>query len=228
MGREYSDLFQGKSIIGMVHLSGMGTMKIDRALEELDIYERCGVAGAIIENYCKDATAKDVEDVLKRIEDTKRGVVIGVNVLGNTPLGFKIADNYGAKFVQVDNVHEDGLDLHRLAYPKLVVLGGVGFKYVPDTGNPLEEDIEQGMRRCDAIVTTGSDTGVETPIEKLAKFRMMMGDFPFIVGAGVNAENVTEQLTYTNGAIVGSSFKPDKNTEVEVNENLVRKLMEII
>jgi predicted TIM-barrel enzyme len=41
-----------KNIIGMIHLSGdTTTSKIDTALKEIEIYEKHGLSGTIIENY---------------------------------------------------------------------------------------------------------------------------------------------------------------------------------
>ncbi len=38
-----------------------------------------------------------------------------------------------------------------------------------------------------------------TPTEKLEEFKKMLEDFPLIVGAGVNLDNIHEQLRITDG-----------------------------
>jgi predicted TIM-barrel enzyme len=38
-----------KSIIGMIHLSSI--IPVERAIEEVKIYEDCGLQGIIVENY---------------------------------------------------------------------------------------------------------------------------------------------------------------------------------
>ena len=86
----------------------------------------------------------------------------------------------------------------------------------------------EGISRCEAIVTTGSGTGIETPRDKLERFRSHLGYFPLIVGAGVNAENVKEQLAIADGAIVGSYFKPQGDTGQPVDRERVRELMTIV
>ena len=66
---------------------------------------------------------------------------------------------------------------------RAAVLGGVCFKYQPVcSGRTLEEDLQLGMQRCDAIVVTGEDTGRPTPPDKLYAFREIVGDFPLVVG----------------------------------------------
>ena len=144
---------------------------------------------------------------------------------------------YGAGFVQFDTIQaSDGSaeNNHRFneekylerrdRYPEIVVLGGVRFKYIPLTGRSLEEDIIEGISRCEAIVTTGSGTGIETPTEKLRMFKRIMGDFPLVVGAGVNDKNVREQLEVAEAAIIGSYFKGG-NTSDRVSRGLVKKFV---
>ncbi|MCX6751044.1 MAG: membrane biogenesis protein, partial [Candidatus Pacearchaeota archaeon] len=113
-------------------------------------------------------------------------------------------------------------------HQSIAILGGVGFKYIPSTGNPLEQDLEEARPRCEAIVTTGSGTGKETPINKLAQYKKLLGDYPLIVGAGVNKNNAREQLKITDGAIIGSYFKPLGNTFLPIDREKVREIMDIV
>ena len=219
-----------KPIIGMIHLAGDNSKEIlNNALGELTIYQEEGVNGAIIENY--HGSPEDVERVLKY---SQRGfdIVRGVNILGS-PYAFRLANQFGAKFIQFDNIQTNELivdiyDPLKQEFPDIAVLGGVGFKYTPDTGNPLEEDLAEAKQRCEAIVTTGSGTGMETPLEKLIKYKRELKDFPLIVGAGVTLENISAQLTIADGAIIGSYFKPDANTRLLVDRIKVRDLMTIV
>ena len=220
-----------KFIIGMIHLAGKNRNdKVKRALEELIIYEQEGVNGAIIEDY--HGNQEDVKKTLERSQG-KFNLVLGVNLLRNSYYGFKFAFDYGAKFVQFDSVKTGDLDLvlyerMRKEFPDIVVLGGVGFKYVPLTGNTLEFDLREGKSRCEAIVTTGDGTGIETPLEKLKQYKSLLGDFPLIVGAGVNLDNVCQQLDIVDGAIIGSYFKLQKDTQLPVDRKKVASLMKII
>ena len=92
----------------------------------------------------------------------------------------------------------------------------------------LEVDLAEAMPRCEAIVTTGSGTGIETPTQKLRDYKRLLGEFPLIVGAGVNLQNVYEQLQICDGAIVGSYFKPQGNTHLPIDRQLVRNLIDIV
>ncbi len=241
MNKNFYNLFgNGKIVLGMIHLAGKNSdEKLERALEEIKIYEDVGLDGAIVEDY--HGSLIDVEETLKVLyKNNSIKIKIGINTLKNPYLSFELADRYGADFVQFDTIQASAGDENnpkrfneklynslREKYPHICVFGGVRFKYIPPTGKTLEEDILDGISKCDAIVTTGSGTGIETPIEKLRDFRKIMKDFPLIVGAGVNNRNAVEQIKITNGIIAGSYFK-NYNTEAEVEREYVQKLVDLI
>ena len=215
----------------MIHLAGDSEQeKINRALEEISIFEEEGIVGALIEDY--RGFPEDVINTLEEVSKRKTNLVLGINILRNPYSGFQIASEFGAKFIQFDSVQEKDLDLEkynklRKRYPNIVVLGGVRFKYTSLTGNSLERDLKEGISKCEAIVTTGEGTGIETPIKKLLGFRKALGDYPLISGAGINKENIKEQLSVVDGVIVGSYFK-DYNTFRKVDRMRVRELIQKI
>ncbi len=213
----------------MIHLAGRtSSEKIERARRELAIFERHGVNGAIVEDYHTN-NVLDVMSALEELAKKKKTITLGVNLLQDPQVSFSLADEFGAAFVQLDTVlgPEDIYIEERNVYPDIAVLGGVRFKYTSSTGNSLEQDLEVGKSRCDAIVTTGSGTGIETPIAKLREFRQQLSDFPLIVGSGVNKDNAYEQLSLAGGAIVGNYLKGGDTTR-EVSENRVRNLMKVV
>ena len=233
MDRSFESLFNVKKpVIGMIHLAGRDSDdRVRRALEELRIYEGEGVDGAIVEDY-----HGSFSDVFRALEEADIGgfkIVRGANVLSSPYQAFKFVKESGGKFVQFDSVQTPDLNLEsydqtRRRHPDIAVLGGVGFKYTQPTGNSLEQDLAEAMTRCEGIVTTGDGTGIETPVEKLRDYKAIMGNFPLIVGAGVNLRNVAEQLQVGDGAIVGSYFKPDNNTHLPVDRARVKSLMDVV
>jgi predicted TIM-barrel enzyme len=232
MGRCFSQLFPAKKpIIGMLHLAGEDRQeKINRAIEEISIFEEEGISGVIVEDY--HGSAEDIAYALEEISKRGTKLILGVNILRNPYRGFRMASVFGAKFVQFDSVQTPDIDMNhynsmRDKYKDISVLGGVRFKYTHRTGNSLGYDLREARSRCEAIVTTGEGTGIETPIEKLREFRELLGDFPLIVGAGVNLHNVYEQLKITDGAIVGSFFK-DNDTSGKIIKGRVKDLMSIV
>lgn len=233
--------FNEKRILGMIHLS-QGTNYstiVDRALEEISIYEEEGLYGCIVENY--HGSVQDVENVLKALSKQKRSIKIGINILPNYyEKAFSLGDQYNVDFIQLDFVsgkyeRTEKIDIEHYLVSKNshkykpFILGGVWPKYyTPKAGSILADDIEDAVSifSCDGIVVTGAGTGKETPIDKIKSFgELINGRVPLIIGAGVDAWNVAEQLKYANGAIVGSCFKKAKRTQEMVNRKLVKEFM---
>ena len=239
LNNRFNEIFENTPILGMIHLAEKTKLeRLERALEEVVIYEEEGVDGVIVEDYHGDIF--DVKRLLFILDELKPGLKVGVNILDredfNDDISFDISKNHDVDFVQLDIVGGETLarDLDFEAYkkgkelcPDILVLGGVWFKYKPPAPNSvLQKDIKQGKERAEVIVTTGKGTGSETPIEKLVTFKEIMGKHPLFVGAGLDKDNVVEQLKVADGGIVGSCFKPNKDTTKKVDRELVRKFME--
>ncbi|HLD04643.1 MAG TPA: BtpA/SgcQ family protein [Candidatus Nanoarchaeia archaeon] len=228
----FSEVFPvPKPILGMIHLAGESP--IQRALEELAIFEEEGIDGAIIENY--HDSAEDVEETLRAAEGRFR-LTLGVNILLNEfDRAFVLASRYKGHFIQIDHVAgrytrgelpAESYQRIKREHPDIVVLGGVWPKYYqPVQGSDLKADLRKGMKRADAIVVTGEGTGKETPLKKIQEFRRVLGTHPLIIGAGLTPKNAYEQLRIADGAIVGSSLKPGGDTNAKVDKYLIRHLM---
>ena len=226
-----------KAVIGMIHLAGFTREEIDRrARREIGQMYGAGVDAVLVENYFGD-----VSDVIRTLEFLQADLPdrpYGVNILGDFASSYRLAQAYGAAFMQVDSIcghlkpAEDkkyAAEIARLRSDgkPVFVLGGVRFKYQPvRSGRSLEEDLRLGMERCDAIVVTGPGTGVNTDMKKILAFRDVLGDFPLFVGAGMTAETCRQQLGAADGAIVGSYFKAEGRTEREVDPERLRLFME--
>jgi predicted TIM-barrel enzyme len=237
--------FKNKEIIGMIHLAGPDT--IDKAMDEIKIYEEEGLSGIIVENY--HGTLNDVVKVLERLTLHPTTLEVGINIL---PLeyeqAYKLCNTFPIiKFIQLDHVagkytHGQEVEMEKLlqlwvSLQDVKILGGVWPKYyTPIEGSDLKKDIIHGLFTSDAIVVTGAGTGMETPLDKIKQFRTLMDEernsklqgnkVPLIVGAGLTAANVKEALTHAQGAIVGSAFKPNGRTTQMVDRDLVRVFMD--
>ena len=225
--------FTKKPIIGMIHLSG----SVERSLKEAIILREEGVKAIIVENY--HGSVEEVENTLYHLSlvPETRELSVGVNILPNDyELAMKLASEYNFDFVQVDfvagkykratEIDESKFEEIRKKYSNIQILGGVWPKYYePEEGSSLEDDLRTAMSRCDAIVVTGAGTGKETPLDKIKKFRAIIGNFPLIIGAGINSSNVQEQLQVGDGAIVGSAFKEHSYTHNMIRRDYVREIM---
>jgi len=221
-------------IIGMIHLGGKNP--INKAFEEIEIYNKHGVDGIIVENYF--GSVPQVEAVLKELRERSKPLFIGVNILPNEyEHAFELVNKYHADFIQVDYVagryrghselsKDEFLDVKK-KYQDITVLGGVWPKYYSPIGKSnLEVDLAKGKGLADAVVVTGSGTGEETPSDKIKRFRKYLGDYPLIVGAGLTDKNVVEQMSIADGAIVGTYFKYDGKTGNKVDPYRVKIFMD--
>lgn len=223
--------FTGKEILGMIHMAPPSS--IEKALEEIAIYERQGLYGVIIENY--HGSTNDVVYLLRKLPKTS--LKIGINILPNEiEEAFSIANEFHIDFIQFDHVggkYKGVKRFDRDVYNELrsesnvYILGGVWPKYYqPVNHSILTYDIEAGEKCADAIVVTGEGTGKETSLDKIKEFRRLISDnSKLIIGAGLTPLNVVEQMKYVDGAIVGSAFKPLGNTMKMVDEDLVKHFM---
>lgn len=205
-------------VFAMLHLKGDSPAeKLDIACRETEILWSSGVDAVIVENYF--GSTDDVVAVCQWLKDKAPEVVFGVNILKDDRRAFDVANAFGARFIQLDSVaghlpvaedvdFGDWLNQER-ARSKAFVLGGVRFKYQPYlSGRPLAEDLLIGKSRCDAVVVTGEGTGLQTPTDKTAQFRAILGpEFPIVIGAGVTPESCARDLTGANAVIVGSYLK---------------------
>lgn len=236
---EFLALFaKEKPVMGMIHLKGTSDEDVfQRACKEIDIYLNNGIDGIILENYF--GNYYQLNRVLEYVSGQNLPVPYGVNCLNMDAMGFELAMNHKACFVQLDSVvgHvkprdeatvEAFLNLYR-ERSKVPVMGGVRFKYQPVlSAKTTEEDLEIAKSRCDAVTVTQDATGQETSMDKILQFRKALGDFPLIVGAGVTKENIRTQFEVADGAIVGSYFKDTRKDTGELCGAHVKELMDIV
>ncbi|MBQ7593481.1 MAG: hypothetical protein IJU48_03890 [Synergistaceae bacterium] len=239
MNEKIIDTFHiDKPIIGMLHLNGFTQENVhDLAKREIETMYANGVDAVLVENYY--GTADDCAWALEYLSSQYSGKIYGVNILGNSELAFSLAREYNAAFIQIDSVcghltqKQDEIFSRKLAglrkNSSAFLLGGVRFKYQPvKSGRTVEEDLLIGKYRCNAVVVTGAATGESTDIKKIKLFREVLGNFPLIVGAGMNDENCREQISIADGAIVGTYFKQNGETHNPIDPERVKRLMAIV
>lgn len=226
-----------KPLIAMLHLKGNSDQDIfERAKREIEIFVEEGVDGIVVENYF--GTYNHMRMALEYLQENHSNVIYGVNSLNFDYLGFKLADEFDAKFVQLDSVvghikPRDEISMEvflkeQRKNSKAVLFGGVRFKYQPVLSeNTVEEDLDIAKDRCDVVVVTSDATGQETDMGKIKGFKDTLGNFPLIVGAGVNENNVIEQMKVADGAIIGSALKEGLVDTGEVDRDQVKKLVNL-
>ncbi len=234
---KFLDLFEKeKPVIGMLHLGRSDTkeLRLDLTKFEIDAYMENGIDGVIVEDYFGDL--EDVSAALEYLRKLKNDIIYGVNYLRDYKTAFELAEEFEAKFIQLDSVSghlwptEDIIYGNELKVFKeetgIPIIGGVRFKYQPyRSGRSLEEDLQLGIERSNGIVVTGEGTGLETPINKAKEFRKIIKDFPLIIGAGLTIDNCVESMMVGDAAIVGSYVKNNYKDSGIVSSDHVKRLV---
>lgn len=239
----FVEKYPKKKIYGMIHLAGPDTLQ--KAIDEIKILEEEGLYGIIVENY--HGSIEDVVDVLNYLKDNPTKLVVGINILPNEyDTAFDLCVKYPfIKAIQLDYVSGEYVNTPKVNSQEILskmfnkglydmqILGGIWPKYyTPIEGSNLRGDILSSLDLITGLVVTGEGTGKETPIYKINSFKEILdSDYygqnkDLIVGAGLNVDNVEEQLKIADGGIVGSAFKPRGRTNQMIDRDLVRAFME--
>lgn len=160
---------------------------------------------------------------------------VGVNVLRNDALAaMSIAAATGTSFIRVNVLvgsmfTDQGIitgraaELARLRKNLGVdvdIVADVFVKHAsPPPGLTIEDaaadTVERGM--ADALIVTGSATGVAPPAELAARVKKVAPATPVLVGSGVTARTVRTMLEASDGVIVGTSLKRGGQTTAPVD-----------
>jgi hypothetical protein len=219
--------------------------------------ERGGVDGLLFENWGGDYTDRFVsreekEWILGAVKEASKRTKLpyGINVL---PLDYEaaldITKETGASFIQIDTFvdkvrtdyqNEFILDIEpqkiinyrrRLNLDEVALFTNIQTKHY--TTIPSNKKLETSARQAiqngaDVLVVTGEKTGMKTPKEKLIRVKKVSGKVPVFIGSGFDTNNAEELLLYAEGVIVGTSLKYDGITENIVDEERVKRLMEVV
>lgn len=225
----------------------------DFALKDAETLIEGGVDALLIENFNDmpyEPKPKDpiiiasITSIAKEL--SKLGVPLGINVLRNACIeALAIAYVVNGKFIRCNAyvealVTDQGL-LQPMAYKviryrkvlgkAIKVFADVHAKHgKPLVERPIEEVALEAFDRgmADAVIITGSRTGVPPNIDILKRVKSIVGNRPVIVGSGVTPDNIKEILKIADGVIVGTYFKKDGIITNPVDLNRVKRLVNIV
>jgi uncharacterized protein len=223
---------------------------IDLARKDLRSLQQGGVDGVMFSNefslpYLTKVHTVTVASMARVIGELLSEIRIpfGVNVLWDPAASLDLAAASGAKFVReiFSGVYASDFGLwnpdcgeiirhqHAIGAEDVKLL----FNIVPEAAKYLaERDIADIARstvfnhRPDAICVSGLMAGSQTDLSVLRKVKDAVPDSLVFANTGVRLENVAEQLSIADGAVVGTTFKYDGKFENHVDENRVREFME--
>jgi len=191
-----------------------------------------------VETVTVAAMARIIGELFPEIE-----VPYGVNVLWDAKASLDLAISVGASFVREiftgvyasdfglwnTNVGRTVRHQYRIGAQNVKLL----FNIVPEAAQYLADrdfaDIAKSTvfnNNPDALCVSGLTAGAETNSSILATIKKAVPDTIVFANTGVNLENVEEQLSLADGAVVGTAFKEDGVFENPVDPNNVRAFMD--
>lgn len=206
---------------------------IDKAKKDLENLEKAGFDGALIENdndntphteFVSSAQVASMAIISWELSKIAK-IPLGVQLLLNDwKASFEICKLINAKFTRLDVFVDDTtcrwcdiipnteeiVKYKETICPELALFTDIQVKYktLLNPNKTLKQSAEEAIKyKTNAIIITGSATGVETPIEKVKEIKTLFPEETILIGAGLNKYNILEQLKYADGAIVGTSIK---------------------
>ena len=169
-------------------------------------------------------------------------IPLGVNVLWDPYASLDLAVAVGAKFVReiFSGVYASDFGLWNTNCGEIVrhqhAIGAEDvkllFNIVPEAAVYLAARSITDIARStvfnhlpDALCVSGLTAGVETDTATLKKVKDTVPDTLIFANTGVNINNVEEQLSIADGAVVATTFKMDGVFENPVDVNRVRAFM---
>ena len=208
---------------------------IEKALRDLEALEAGPVDGVLVENeedrpHRVDAARETIAAmtrVARELVSAARKTAIGVEILLNDPeASLAAAAMAGASFIRTDyfldpmerpehggsmRIDPVGLLQYRrsLGAGSVLILADVQVKHARML---VERSLAESARLAreagaDAIVVTGTRTGVPPSVAEVEDAQQGAGEIPVLVGSGLCSSNAATLLRAADGGIVGTSLK---------------------
>ena len=225
---------------------------VDAARQDAETLAAAGADGLIVENFGDAPFAKDrvppvtvaAMAVICRELRRDHNLALGVNVLRNdAEAALSVAHATGADFFRV-NVHigavvadqgviegkaRDTLLLRRTLGSSALLFADVRVKHAQPLGHAGDLTSEareaRGRGRADALILSGSATGVSADPSEFRTVKAALPDTPLLVGSGITSGNLEDFWRHADGMIVGSSMKKNGDPRQPVDPELAREIV---
>lgn len=184
------------------------------------------------------AMARIIGELMESIQ-----IPFGVNILWDPYASLDLAAATGAKFIReiMSGVYASDFGLWntstgeivrhkmRLGLKNLKLL----FNIVPEAASYLAHrdiiDIAKSTvfnTRADVLCVSGLTAGTETDSQIVSKVKSAVPQTAVFTNTGCRIDNIEEQLSIADGAVVGTTFKEDGKFENLVDQNRVKAFMD--
>ena len=223
---------------------------IDHAREDLAALQEGGVDAVMFSNefslpYLTDVRPVTVASMGRIIGELKSEIRIpfGVNVLWDAKRSLDLAAATGALFVReiFTGVYASDFGLwntnigETIRHRKAVDAENVKllFNILPEAAKYLADRDIEGIakstvfnNRPDALCVSGLTAGSMTDTSILKRVKDTVPNTVVLANTGVRLENVEQQLSVADGAVVGTTFKKDGIFENHVDAERVKRFMD--
>ena len=241
-----------RALPGDPYFDKVGGMKqvVELARRDLLALQNGGVDAVMFSNefsrpYLTDVHVETVASMARIIGELMPDIRIpyGVNVLWDPKKSLDLAVAVEACFVREiftglyasdfgmwnTNCGDTGRHQHAIGADNVKLL----FNIVPEAASYIQRDdivsiAKSTVFNClpDALCVSGLTAGTETDASTLAKVKEAVPGTVLFANTGVRPENVTEQLSIADGAVVGTTFKKDGLFDNLAEEDRVRTFMD--
>ncbi len=225
---------------------------ICRAKKEMLALQEGGVDAIMFSNefslpYLTDVHVETVAAMARIIGEIKCDLKIpfGVNVLWDPQKSIDLAMATGAKFVReiFTGVYASDFGLWNTNCGEVVrhqcAIGAEDvkllFNIVPEAAKYIQrEDIQQIAKstvfncRPDALCVSGLTAGAATDSQILQEVKSEVPETIVFANTGVRINNVEEQLSIADGAVVGTTFKEEGKFENAADVKRVKEFMDVV
>ena len=207
---------------------------IRRASEDYLGLARGGIDAVLVENEndkpysvrARPETIAAMTHLMRELARLDPRVPIGGEILLNDPVASLAATSLGGgAFIRTDyfvdrmsrpeyggemHIDPDGLIDYRtqLGAQDVAVVADIQVKHAKSltTRSLAESASEAKAKGADAIVVTGSWTGIAPEANEVSLAKSGAGETPVLIGSGLTADNAVSLLSVADGAIVGTSL----------------------
>ena len=228
---------------------GMGKV-VEQARSDLSALQNGGVDAVMFSNEFSlpyltrvkpETTAAMARIIGELMESIK--IPFGVNILWDPYASLDLAAATGAKFIReiMSGVYASDFGLWNTSTGEIVrhkMRLGLNdlkllFNIVPEAASYLApRDIVDVAKstvfntRADVLCVSGLTAGTETDSQILSKVKNAVPQTPVFTNTGCRIDNIEEQLSIADGAVVGTTFKKDGKFENLVDQSRVKAFME--
>jgi len=225
---------------------------LEKAKHDLIALQEGGVDGIIFSNEfslpyltkVKNVTSACMASIVGQLK-REISVPFGINALWDPQVSIDIAKATGGKFVReiFTGVYASDFGMWDtncgdvVRHQRSIDASDVKlfFNIVPEAAKYLgDRDIESVAKstvfnsKPDALCVSGLTAGTETNTETLIRVKSVVKDTVVFVNTGCNVDNITRQLSVSDGAIVATTFKFDGVFENLVDVKRVKEFMAVV